>query len=92
MDDDSDDRLASLGAASRPSGPLTDAEIARGAHFCYLNARRLLEDARVLADRSPGHALSLTVLALEELGKVPLLFEMHADADSERWRRYEPRP
>lgn len=60
--------------AKRPLGALKPQEFARGMHACYSNAKGLLEDSRLLAehDRLP-RAFALTVLAFEELGKVPLL-------------------
>jgi hypothetical protein len=52
-----------------PRRPLSHRETAQGLTACYVNALVLLDDARLLAanDRQP-RALSLTILALEDLG------------------------
>jgi len=72
----------------RHLGPLSDAQIALAAHQCYANARSLLDDAHRLAAPSPARALSLTVLALEEFAKIPLLFERRPDEPPERWAEF----
>src|SRR5437899_8021903 len=77
-----------LARKARCSDHLSDDEIAHGAHACYLNTRSLLRDARLLCDASPGRAISLTVLALEELGKIPILFDLRADAPVTRWKQF----
>ena len=51
-------------------GQLSLDELGRGMHLCYLNARDLVEDAEVLLNRRPGRALSLAILAWEELAKI----------------------
>lgn len=48
-------------------------DLGRGMHLCYLNARALVRDARLLLMMSPGRAFSLSVLALEEIGKILVL-------------------
>jgi AbiV family abortive infection protein len=56
------------------SGPISDAEIARGMHLSFVNAQNLFEDAELLYKNDRfGRAQSLLVLALEELGRIPLL-------------------
>jgi AbiV family abortive infection protein len=59
-------------------------------HACYSNAASLLEDSRLLATHgSTARALSLAVLALEDLAKVPLLYGMaFIGPDAARWKKY----
>jgi AbiV family abortive infection protein len=63
----------------RQRGPehLSPNQIALGMHLCYRNAVALLEDARILAvNRRCARALSLTVIAIEELGKILMLCDL----------------
>lgn len=90
---DSDDELERRVRAlvDRPAcrSPLTAAEVARGAHLCWKNAVALLADARVLVTGGRHmRALSLTVLALEELAKPPLLWQLDTAASETDWRRF----
>jgi len=55
------------------TGRLSVDEIGRGMHKSFINARELIEDAETLLDKRPGRAISLAVLAIEEIGKVVLL-------------------
>lgn len=57
------------------TGKLSVEEIGRGMHKSYRNARHLVEDAETLLEKRPGRAISLAVLALEEIAKVILLAE-----------------
>lgn len=69
--------------------PLQADEIARGAHLCWSNAVSLLAEARLLATNShSARALALTVLALEELAKPPLLWELTPDDGEDKWRDF----
>ena len=61
-------------------GKLGPEELGRGMHLCFINARALVEDAEVLLPKSPGRALSLAILALEEIGKIFLLCNAAAKA------------
>ncbi len=79
-----------------PKRELASGEVVSGLTAITLNAAALLEDARVLsrANRFP-RAGALTVLALEELGKVPVLFGTgvaghvgHEQSWAEFWRDY----
>jgi AbiV family abortive infection protein len=89
--------LVSVFGGKNPERPLTIAEAAPGLTACYVNAVDLLQDAKLLADadRVP-RAIALTVLALEELGKIPdlidtaVLASISSDASgwSSFWRRY----
>jgi hypothetical protein len=55
-------------------GPLTDEQIAMGMHLSFINAQELYEDALLLyRNERFGRTLSLLVLALEELGRIPVL-------------------
>jgi AbiV family abortive infection protein len=57
--------------------PSTD-ECGRGMHLCFRNAEALLNDAQMLKGSGSPRALSLAVLALEEIGKIFLLCEAAA--------------
>jgi AbiV family abortive infection protein len=64
-------------------------EIARGAHYCWSNAVSLLADVRILVSRSRyARALSLTILALEELAKPPLLWGLDPGDDPKKWKSF----
>ncbi len=70
--------------------PLNKKQLATGMHFCYINAKSLADEVRLLKEN--GHfsrALSLTILALEELGKIPLICNMilYRENDAEAWRK-----
>lgn len=83
------DRVQALVSRGGCAGPLTEAEIARGAHLCWSNAVSLLSEARLLAQHSRlARGLALTVLALEELAKPPLLWTLAPSDDSEKWRAF----
>lgn len=71
--------------------PIKENQIASGMHLCYMNAKALLSESKLLKEN--GHharALSLVILALEELGKI--LFIMGAlDIENENntgWKKY----
>ncbi len=70
--------------------PLNKEQIAKGMHLCYMNAMSLVDESRLLKENGYyARALSLAILALEELGKIPLIFNMilcPAD-DAEAWRK-----
>lgn len=90
---DTDDELDRCVRAlvDRPAcrSPLTGAEVARGAHLSWKNAVALLADARVLVTNGRhSRAFSFTVLALEELAKPPLLWELDTAAPETEWRRF----
>ena len=74
------------------SADLSPAEIAEGIAAAQANARRLIEDAKLIADagRFPS-AAALAILAIEERGKVIILKHMAivpADKLKETWRDY----
>lgn len=89
--------LARLSSGQNSKRVLSIDEVAEGLTACYLNGLSLLEDARLLAanGREP-RALSLTILALEELAKIPDLDGLYIDptsrtdnnAWSEFWKRF----
>jgi AbiV family abortive infection protein len=89
--------LSRLSSGRNPKRPLSLDETAEGLTACYLNGASLLDDARLLAahGRQP-RALSLTILALEELAKVPDLGEIFLDPRTrsevaewtEFWKRF----
>jgi AbiV family abortive infection protein len=89
--------LFRLSSGQNPKRPLSIDETAEGLSACYLNGLSLLEDARLLAanDRIP-RALSLTILSMEELAKIPDLAEQYmyptyrydGNAWADFWRRF----
>ena len=89
--------LSRLSNGQNPKRPLSLDETAEGLTACYLNGKSLLDDARLLAahGRQP-RALSLTILALEELAKVPDLDRIFIDPRTrsevaewtELWKRF----
>lgn len=74
------------------SGRLTPAQAAAGIEAAVINARSLLADAQLLFDSQRwSRAASLSILAIEEAGKVPLLRELLVLPESElknAWRNY----
>ena len=62
------------------TGTVSVDEIGRGMHKTFVNARSLLEDAETLREKRPGRAISLGILAMEEIGKVVLLANAAARA------------
>ena len=74
-------RLAKAVGRASPERALSLDEAAAGTTSCFWNASALLDEARLLAqvDRYP-RAVALTVLALEELGKIPDLHDTAATA------------
>jgi len=76
-------------ARQRWTGPLEANQIAGGAHLCWSNAVSLLSEARLLATHSRiARSLALTVLALEELAKPPLLWALSPSDDVATWRSF----
>lgn len=70
--------------------PIDRKQIATGMYLCYMNARDLLDEAKLLKEN--GHyarALSLAILVLEELGKIPILCNMILcrPDDSKTWNQ-----
>lgn len=71
--------------------PLDKKQIAMAMHLCYANAGALIDEAKLLKENGRNaRAISLAILALEELGKIPLICEMiryRAD-DADAWRKF----
>lgn len=67
--------------------PLAPAQIAEGMNRARLNAARLAEDAATLftAGRLPS-AVALSILSIEESGKVALLRQMAIADDGKEWQ------
>ena len=71
--------------------PLNNKQIATGMHSCYMNARALVDEAKILRGNGcNARALSLAILALEELGKIPLICEgiLYQENDASAWQRF----
>lgn len=71
--------------------PIEKEQIAKGMHLCYMNARAMVDESRLLKEN--GHyarALSLIILALEELGKIPLMMNavLYKKEDDEAWKKF----
>ena len=62
------------------TGQLSVDEIGCGMHKCFINACELIQDAELLLEPRPGRALSLAVLAIEEIAKTVLLANAAARA------------
>jgi AbiV family abortive infection protein len=94
--------LARLSSGHNPKRALSPREAAQGLTACYLNGLALVDDARLLAanGREP-RALSLTILAMEELAKVPDLYEQYTNPTTKngtswidfwkRWSQHRPK-
>jgi len=70
--------------------PIGKKQIAEGMYLCYKNAKSLRDEAILLKENGyQARALSLTILALEELGKIPLILNMIflLEKDDEAWRK-----
>lgn len=81
--------LAEIAKRGRCKNAIPREEIARGAHLCWYNAVALLGDARLLAaDGRAARVLSMTILALEELAKPALLWEMRPSDDLKTWSSF----
>lgn len=76
--------LARIASGGNPKRILKSDEVAEGLTACFINAQNLLEDAFLLAsnNRFP-RALSLTILALEEIAKIPDLDKQYIDSESQ---------
>lgn len=73
--------LARYVSGANPKAPLTPEQAAEGAHLCFVNTNELLIDARLLAKEGRlCRALSVTVLALEELAKIPELHRVAVES------------
>lgn len=70
--------------------PLFPRQIADGMHACYSNAVGLLDDARLLVSHArPARALSLSILALEELAKITMVCDAAAfGGDVDAWKEF----
>jgi AbiV family abortive infection protein len=84
-----EERLVKLASRVRCKTSVPADEIARGAHYCWSNAVSLLSDVRILVSQSRyARALSLTILALEELAKPALLWGIDPKDDPKKWKSF----
>lgn len=85
-----DDVSQSLLERQSHRDPLFARQISEGMHACYANAEALLDDARLLAAGGRlARALSLAVIALEELAKVPMICgTVNLDRSGQAWRAF----
>ncbi|MFC1871301.1 AbiV family abortive infection protein [Chloroflexota bacterium] len=70
--------------------PIDKKQIANGMHLCYKNAKSLRDEALLLKENGyKARALSLTILGLEEMGKIPLILNMILllEKDDEAWHK-----
>lgn len=73
------------------NGAILPDEVARGMHLSYKNAVRLRREAKVLSlFGASDRAMALAVLALEELGRIPLLLNavFLEQNDTEGWKLF----
>lgn len=71
--------------------PLNDEKAAIGMHYCFLNAKDLYEDAKLLKkNKRYSRAFSLLILSLEELAKIPILLNtiFYPKDDDEKWNAF----
>lgn len=71
--------------------PLSNDQVTLGMHLCFCNAKELLEDAEILKkNRKYARALSLAMLSLEELAKVPMLANtlLYPKNAQRRWKNF----
>lgn len=71
--------------------PLNDEKAAIGMHYCFLNAKDLYEDARLLKkNKRYSRAFSLLILSLEELSKIPILLNtiFYSKDDDKKWNAF----
>ncbi|MDT0501582.1 MULTISPECIES: AbiV family abortive infection protein [unclassified Halomonas] len=85
--------LARYVSGANPKNALTPEQAAQGAHLCFVNTNELLVDARILAKEGRlSRALSVTVLALEELAKISELYrvaiESQLASDAVDWKAF----
>lgn len=75
---------------SNPRRPLNIEETANGLTAFYLNASNLLEDSWCLVERdSIPRAVALLVLAIEELAKIPKLYDHYISISAKNLSRKE---
>lgn len=66
--------------------------IAEGIHYCIANAERYFKSARLLKSRDRQTSYLLCLYALEEMGKIPLIWNILFYSDSEiKWMRWKKR-
>ena len=85
--------LACYVSGANLKNALTPKQAAQGAHLCFVNTNELLIDARILAKEGRlCRALSVTVLALEELAKISELYrvaiESQLSSDAVDWKAF----
>lgn len=85
--------LARYVSGANPKSALTPEQAAQGSHLCFVNTNELLIDARLLAKEGRlCRALSVTVLALEELAKISELYrvaiESQLASDAVDWKAF----
>jgi AbiV family abortive infection protein len=71
--------------------PLTDEQIATALHLCFKNSAKLSQEAAILeASGSEERAIALIVLSLEELAKIPIVFDALriAPENTRAWKRF----
>ena len=71
--------------------PLNDEKAAIGMHYCFLNAKDLYEDAKLLKkNKRYSRAFSLLILSLEELAKIPILLNtiFYSKDDDKKWNAF----
>jgi len=71
--------------------PLNDEKAAMGMHYCFLNAKDLYEDAKLLKkNKRRSRVFGLLILSLEELSKIPILLNtiFYSKDDDKKWNAF----
>jgi AbiV family abortive infection protein len=71
--------------------PLDKKQIAKAMHLCYINAKDLFDEAKLLKENGRNaRAISLAILALEEFGKIPIICDtiIYQADDTNAWRKF----
>ena len=71
--------------------PIEKEQVVKGMHLCFMNAKAMVDESRLLKEN--GHharALSLIILALEELGKIPIMMNaiILKKDDYQAWKKF----
>jgi AbiV family abortive infection protein len=85
--------LSRISAGRLDKKPLQIDQVAEGTASCFRNSKELLHDAELLyRNGREQRALSVTILALEELAKVPELHDQYLDSkkrsDADSWKEF----
>lgn len=84
------EKISKYTQGSNPRRPLGVEETAQGLTAFYINAAQLVEDSWCLADHGRlSRAISLLVLAIEELAKIPSLYDHYIMTEAQNLPKKE---